>query len=100
MVAGRAANARATARNGCEGEGDGERCVRGGSFSGAGGQTVLYNGSNNFNNISFGSNHSGGCNFCFGDGSVKFIKATINFNVYQALSTRDKGEVVSSDAYQ
>jgi len=30
---------------------------------------------------------------------VKFIKSTINFNLYQALSTRGMGEIISADAY-
>ncbi len=47
----------------------------------------------------FRSNHPGGANFCMADGSVKFIKNTINFNIYQALSTRANGEIVSSDAF-
>jgi len=47
----------------------------------------------------FRSNHPGGANFLFADGSVKFVKDTINFNIYQALATRAQGEVVSSDAY-
>jgi len=47
----------------------------------------------------FRSNHSGGANFCMADGSVKFVKTTINFNIYQALSTRGAGEIVSADAY-
>jgi len=33
------------------------------------------------------------------DGSVRFVKTTINFNIYQALSTRGGGEIVSADAY-
>ncbi|MDR3638339.1 MAG: DUF1559 domain-containing protein [Isosphaeraceae bacterium] len=45
------------------------------------------------------SNHSGGSNFCMGDGSVKFIKNSIAFPTYWALGTRANGEVVSSDAY-
>ena len=73
------------------------------------------------------SNHSGGVNCAFGDGSVHFIKNSINswpyvaadsgpppslFNstghgmaagawigVWQALSTRNWGEVISSDTY-
>ncbi|MGE3821840.1 MAG: DUF1559 domain-containing protein, partial [Isosphaeraceae bacterium] len=45
------------------------------------------------------SRHPGGVNFLFADGSVKFIKNTINEAVYHALGTRNFGEVISSDAY-
>ncbi len=45
------------------------------------------------------SNHPGGANFTFGDGSVKFIKATINMQTYWNLGTRAGGEVVSADSY-
>lgn len=47
----------------------------------------------------FRSFHPGGANFLFGDGTVRYIKQSINLNTYQALSTRSYGEVVSSDAY-
>ena len=33
------------------------------------------------------------------DGSVKFIKQSINPRTYNALGTRNVGEVISSDAY-
>jgi len=47
----------------------------------------------------FRSNHPGGVNFAFGDGSVKFIKQSIADMPYQALGTRAGGEVISSDSY-
>ncbi len=48
----------------------------------------------------FRSQHDGGANFLFGDGSVRFIKETINVqDVYWALSTRDGRELVGQDDY-
>jgi prepilin-type N-terminal cleavage/methylation domain-containing protein/prepilin-type processing-associated H-X9-DG protein len=47
----------------------------------------------------FRSQHPGGANFAFCDGSVKFIKTSINFNLYQALSTRAMGEITSADSF-
>jgi len=45
------------------------------------------------------SNHPGGANFLFGDGSVHFIKSSIGIQTYWALGTRGNGEVISSDQY-
>ncbi|WP_422930043.1 DUF1559 domain-containing protein [Singulisphaera sp. PoT] len=45
------------------------------------------------------SNHSGGVNVAFADGSVRFIKDSINRTTWWAIGTRNGGEVVSADAY-
>jgi prepilin-type processing-associated H-X9-DG protein len=45
------------------------------------------------------SNHPGGCNFLFCDGSVHFIKSSIAINMYWAIGTKANGEVVSSNSY-
>src|SRR5262249_5226347 len=47
----------------------------------------------------FHTQHPGGGNFLFLDGSVKFIKDTVNLDVMRALCTRNYGEVVSADSY-
>jgi prepilin-type N-terminal cleavage/methylation domain-containing protein/prepilin-type processing-associated H-X9-DG protein len=44
----------------------------------------------------FGSGHTGGANFAFADGSVRFLSNGIDTYSYQALSTRNGGEVVSN----
>jgi prepilin-type N-terminal cleavage/methylation domain-containing protein/prepilin-type processing-associated H-X9-DG protein len=43
--------------------------------------------------------HPGGCNFLLGDGSVRFIKETINPTVFSALASRAGGEVVGADQF-
>ena len=43
--------------------------------------------------------HPGGVNVGFCDGSVRFIKNSVSFQSYQALSTTAGGEVLSSDSY-
>ncbi|WP_422927926.1 DUF1559 domain-containing protein [Singulisphaera sp. PoT] len=45
------------------------------------------------------SNHSGGVNVAFTDGSVKFIKDSISPTTWWAIGTKNMGEVVSADAY-
>lgn len=44
-----------------------------------------------------GSYHTGGAQFVLVDGSVRFISQNINMPTYQALSTRDGGEVINND---
>ncbi len=45
------------------------------------------------------SNHPGGCNVLMADGSVRFVKSSINQGTWWALGTRANGEVISSDSY-
>jgi len=45
------------------------------------------------------SAHPGGVNTLMGDGSVKFIRDTINQRTWWSLGTRNGGEVVSADSY-
>jgi prepilin-type N-terminal cleavage/methylation domain-containing protein/prepilin-type processing-associated H-X9-DG protein len=45
------------------------------------------------------SKHSGGVNVLMGDGSVKFIKDSVNMRTWMALGTKAGGEVVGSDSY-
>jgi prepilin-type processing-associated H-X9-DG protein len=47
----------------------------------------------------FVSFHPGGSNFAFADGSVHFLKNSINLVTFCALGSRNGGEIVSSDAY-
>jgi len=44
--------------------------------------------------------HPGGVNVLFGDGSVKFVKSTINYVPWYAIATPNGGEAVSSDSFQ
>lgn len=57
--------------------------------------STFYNGSNNFNHISFGSQHTGGCNFALGDASVRFINQNINMAVYMASASINSGEIAA-----
>ena len=47
-----------------------------------------------FNDIAFGSQHPGGANFCFGDGSVRFLSDNIYLSTYLSLASRNGGEVL------
>lgn len=52
-----------------------------------------------FASITARSMHPGGVNTLFGDGSVRFMKKTVNGHVWRAIGTVSGGEVVSSDSY-
>jgi prepilin-type N-terminal cleavage/methylation domain-containing protein/prepilin-type processing-associated H-X9-DG protein len=45
------------------------------------------------------SNHPGGANAAMSDGSVRFVKNSVNRAVWSALGSRAGGEAISSDAY-
>jgi len=47
----------------------------------------------------FRSRHSGGVNTLMADGSVKFMKNSVNQTTWWALGTKAGGEVISADAY-
>jgi len=51
------------------------------------------------NVLTASSRHPGGVNTAFGDGSVKFIKSTVNATAWYALATPNGGEVISADSY-
>jgi prepilin-type N-terminal cleavage/methylation domain-containing protein/prepilin-type processing-associated H-X9-DG protein len=53
----------------------------------------------NIGNFGFHSLHPGGANMLFGDGSVKFLKATTDQRVFMALGTRNGNEAISADTY-
>jgi prepilin-type N-terminal cleavage/methylation domain-containing protein/prepilin-type processing-associated H-X9-DG protein len=49
--------------------------------------------------VAASSYHPGGVNVLFMDGSVHFIKSSVNFMAWYAIATPGRGEVVSSDSY-
>ncbi len=51
------------------------------------------------NMVAASSHHAGGVNMAFLDGSVRFIKNSINLGTYAAIATKNGGEVISADQY-
>ncbi len=47
--------------------------------------------------LSYGSRHTGGANFLFADGSVKFVRDSVSPATLSALGTRNGGEVIGND---
>jgi prepilin-type N-terminal cleavage/methylation domain-containing protein/prepilin-type processing-associated H-X9-DG protein len=61
-------------------------------------RTVKYNGGSNYNDVSMGSNHVGGCNVLMGDGSVRYLRETVDLNnVLKPLASRAGGETVNDN---
>jgi prepilin-type N-terminal cleavage/methylation domain-containing protein/prepilin-type processing-associated H-X9-DG protein len=60
---------------------------------------IGYNGVFLPNNTPYRSSHTGGANFVFCDGSVRFLPNGTSLNVLQSLATRNGSEVVPGDAY-
>ncbi|TWU41272.1 Type II secretion system protein G precursor [Novipirellula aureliae] len=48
----------------------------------------------NFRMSAYGSGHSGGANFAFSDGSVRFLTESVNMVLFRALSTKHGNEVI------
>jgi len=55
--------------------------------------------SREMNDRNCASRHPGVCNFSFMDGSVRVLKQSIALPIFQALSTRSGGEVISAESY-
>jgi prepilin-type N-terminal cleavage/methylation domain-containing protein/prepilin-type processing-associated H-X9-DG protein len=53
-----------------------------------------YNGSNNFNDMAFASNHSGGAQVLMGDGSARFLADSTDLLILKASASRASGEAV------
>jgi prepilin-type processing-associated H-X9-DG protein len=45
------------------------------------------------------SRHPGGVNLLLADGSIRFIKDSVNIATWSALGSKDGGEVISADSY-
>jgi prepilin-type processing-associated H-X9-DG protein len=50
------------------------------------------------NDMSFGSNHPGGCHFLMTDGSVQFVRQEVDLaGILKPMASRKSGEVVNSE---
>jgi prepilin-type processing-associated H-X9-DG protein len=49
--------------------------------------------------ITANSNHPGGVNVAFSDGSVRFVKNSVTLQTWWALGSRNGGEAISGDSY-
>jgi prepilin-type N-terminal cleavage/methylation domain-containing protein len=61
-------------------------------------KSTPYNGSNNANDTSFGSEHTPkGANFALGDASVRWITADISMRTFLSAASRNGGETLGAD---
>ena len=67
-------------------------------MSAANASSTIVGGQGGANEEAF-SFHPGGVNSLFGDGSVRFLKNTVNLSVLRAAITLNGGEVISSDQF-
>ncbi|MDX2038414.1 MAG: DUF1559 domain-containing protein [Isosphaeraceae bacterium] len=49
--------------------------------------------------VAASSNHPGGVNVLFMDGSVRFVKSTVAYNIWHAIGSIAGGEVLSADSF-
>ncbi|WP_435015656.1 DUF1559 domain-containing protein [Tundrisphaera sp. TA3] len=78
-------------------------CLGGGGYTHSmqpNGKTCVYEGVSDqtLNLAAASSYHPGGVTVAMLDGSVRFIKSTVNFNTWLAIGTRAGGEIISADA--
>ena len=57
------------------------------------------NGGPTYMSLAASSYHPGGVNALMADGSVRFVKGTINGLTWRALGTVGGGEIIGQDAY-
>jgi len=87
-----------TATGGNEGDECATLIALGNVFRFMDGNYPLYSGSSTVtaSDLSFGSQHDGGANFLFADGSVHFISINVSAATYQALGTRNGEDTVGA----
>jgi prepilin-type N-terminal cleavage/methylation domain-containing protein/prepilin-type processing-associated H-X9-DG protein len=62
-------------------------------------QDIGQDGRGSITMIAASSNHPGGVNVLFMDGSVRFVKSSVSAQTWYAIATPNYGEVVSADSF-